>query len=44
MRPTKIGLIAHTGKPGVAELTRTLQKDRSNWGLSKMAERSACSR
>lgn len=24
MRPTKIGLIAHTGKPGVAELIRTL--------------------
>ena len=24
MRPTKIGLIAHTGKPGVAELIRAL--------------------
>lgn len=27
MRPKTIGLIAHTGKPGVAELTRTLIRD-----------------
>lgn len=27
MRPTKIGLIAHTAKPGVAELTRSLCRE-----------------
>jgi NAD+ kinase len=38
MRPNKIGLIAHTGKPGVAELTRTLSKEFENAGLSVLVE------
>lgn len=38
MRPNKIGLIAHTGKPGVAELTRTLSKEFEGKGLSVLLE------
>ena len=38
MRPNKIGLIAHTGKPGVAELTRTLSKEFERKGLSVLLE------
>lgn len=38
MRPNKIGLIAHTGKPGVAELTSTLSKEFERAGLSVMVE------
>lgn len=38
MRPNKIGLIAHTGKPGVAELTRTLSKELERAGLSVLVE------
>lgn len=38
MRPNKIGLIAHTGKPGVAELTRTLRKELERAGLSVLVE------
>lgn len=38
MRPKKIGLIAHTGKPGVAELTRTLGKELERAGLSVLVE------
>src|SRR6266404_9677192 len=38
MRPNKIGLIAHTGKPGVAELTRTLSKELERAGLTVLLE------
>lgn len=38
MRPKKIGLIAHTGKPGVAELTKTLSKEFERAGLSVLVE------
>lgn len=38
MRPNKIGLIAHTGKPGVAELTGTLSKEFERKGLSVLLE------
>jgi len=38
MRPNKIGLIAHTGKPGVAELTRTLSRELEQAGLSVLVE------
>jgi NAD+ kinase len=38
MRPKKIGLIAHTGKPGVAELTSTLAKEFERAGLSVLLE------
>jgi len=38
MRPNKIGLIAHTGKPGVAELTRTLRRELEQVGLSVLVE------
>jgi NAD+ kinase len=38
MRPNKIGLIAHTGKPGVAELTRTLGKELERAGLTVFME------
>lgn len=38
MRPNKIGLIAHTGKPGVAELTQTLRKELEQAGLSVLVE------
>jgi NAD+ kinase len=38
MRPNKIGLIAHTGKPGVAELTRTLAKEFERAGLTVLLE------
>jgi NAD+ kinase len=38
MRPNKIGLIAHTGKPGVAELTRTLRKELERAGLTVLLE------
>ena len=38
MRPKKIGLIAHTGKPGVAELTKTLAKEFERAGLSVLLE------
>jgi NAD+ kinase len=38
MRPNKIGLIAHTGKPGVAELTRTLARQLEEKGLTVCVE------
>ena len=38
MRPNKIGLIAHTGKPGVAELTRTLAQQLEQKGLTVLVE------
>jgi NAD+ kinase len=38
MRPSKIGLTAHTGKPGVAELTRTLAKELERAGLTVLLE------
>jgi NAD+ kinase len=38
MRPHKIGLIAHTGKSGVAELTRKLSKELERAGLSVLLE------
>ena len=38
MRPNKIGLIAHTGKPGVAELTRKLSEELEQAGLSVLVE------
>ena len=38
MRPNKIGLIAHTGKPGVAELTGTLVKQFERVGISVLLE------
>jgi NAD+ kinase len=38
MRPNKIGLIAHTGKPGVAELTRTVSKELERAGLTVLLE------
>ncbi|HSV63827.1 MAG TPA: NAD(+)/NADH kinase, partial [Chthoniobacterales bacterium] len=38
MRPKTIGLIAHTGKPGVAELTRTVAKELERAGLTVVLE------
>jgi NAD+ kinase len=38
MRPTKIGLIAHTGKPGVAELTQKLESEFSRFQLPVLVE------
>lgn len=38
MRPKTIGLIAHTGKAGVAELTRTLAADLQRAGLKVLLE------
>ena len=38
MRPNKIGLTAHTGKPGVAELTRTLCQELERAGLTVLVE------
>lgn len=38
MRPNKIGLVAHTGKPGVAELTRTLSRELERAGLTVLLE------
>src|SRR3954470_14669157 len=38
MRPNKIGLVAHTGKPGVAELTRTLLNELERAGLKVFVE------
>lgn len=38
MRPNKIGLIAHTGKPGVAELTKTLSEAFERAGLPVLLE------
>ncbi|MEY2584685.1 MAG: kinase [Verrucomicrobiota bacterium] len=38
MRPKTIGLIAHTGKTGVAELTRTLAADLARAGLTGLLE------
>src|SRR3954451_10867121 len=38
MRPDKIGLIGHTGKPGVAELTRTLAQQMEAKGLTVLVE------
>src|SRR4051812_47955000 len=40
MRPNKIGLIAHPGKPGVAELTRTLAQQLEAKGLKVLVEES----
>src|ERR1051325_1618191 len=39
MRPSKIGLIAHTGKSGVAELTRTLRAEFERVQLPVLLER-----
>jgi len=39
MRPKTIGLIAHTGKPGVAEFTRTLAKQLEDAGLTVLLEK-----
>jgi NAD+ kinase len=41
MRPKKIGLTAHTGKPGVAELTRTLKTELERAGLAVEVEAEA---
>src|SRR3954471_4497913 len=38
MRPSKIGLVAHTGKAGVAELTRTLLDELKGAGLQVFVE------
>ncbi len=38
MRPKKIGLTAHTGKPGVAELTRTVKTELERAGLTVQLE------
>lgn len=38
MRPTKIGLIAHTAKPGVAELTRALCQEFDRFKLPILLE------
>jgi NAD+ kinase len=38
MRPNKIGLIAHTGKAGVAELTRTVAQQLEEKGLTVLVE------
>ncbi|MEY2556653.1 MAG: kinase [Verrucomicrobiota bacterium] len=38
MRPTKIGLIAHTAKPGVAELTRSLCQEFDRFKLPVLLE------
>jgi NAD+ kinase len=38
MRPTKIGLIAHTGKPGVAELIRVLGAEFERFKLPVLVE------
>lgn len=38
MRPHKIGLIAHTGKPGVGELTKTLAQQLEAKGLTVLVE------
>ncbi len=38
MRPTKIGLIAHTGKPGVDDLTRAIGAEFKRLGLSVLFE------
>jgi NAD+ kinase len=39
MRPKTIGLIAHTGKPGVAELARSLAKQLEDAGLTVLLEK-----
>jgi NAD+ kinase len=39
MHPKTVGLIAHTGKPGVAELTRTLAKQLEGAGLTVFLEK-----
>ncbi|MEN3370456.1 MAG: kinase [Verrucomicrobiota bacterium] len=38
MRPTKIGLIAHTGKPGVAQLVRALETEFKRFDLALLIE------
>ncbi|MEY2493966.1 MAG: kinase [Verrucomicrobiota bacterium] len=38
MRPTKIGLIAHTGKPGVAQLVRALETEFKRCELALLIE------
>jgi NAD+ kinase len=38
MRPKKIGLIAHTAKPGVAELTRSLRREFERFDLPVLLE------
>ena len=39
MRPNKIGLVAHTGKRGVGELTKTLRDELERAGLKVLVER-----
>ncbi len=43
MRPKTIGLIAHTGKPGVAELTRTVARELERAGLTVALEANTAS-
>ena len=38
MRPNKIGLVAHTGKQGVGELTKTLRDELERAGLEVLVE------
>ena len=38
MRPNKIGLTAHPGKPGVAELTKTLAQEFERIGIPVLIE------
>ncbi len=38
MRPSLIGLIAHTGKPGAAELVRAMQAEFARFGLPILVE------
>jgi NAD+ kinase len=43
MRPNKIGLIAHTGKSGVAELTRSVAQELQRAGLTVFVEANTAS-
>ena len=43
MRPNKIGLVAHTGKPGVAELTRMVSAELERAGLKVLVEQATAS-
>jgi NAD+ kinase len=43
MRPNKIGLIAHTGKSGVAELTRSVAQELERAGLTVFVEANTAS-
>ena len=41
MRAKTIGLVAHTGKPGVAELTRNVRQELQQRGLAVCVERAS---